>query len=284
MYSNVAFSFQGLLQADDDIQYTTISVMNAQLPISWYTVNSSNNTLIYSINNVVSVVTFTVGNYNANSFIAEFKSKMPAAFNCTLNRVNGKFQFTHATSNFKFLGSSTCCQLLGFMKGIDYSSTSNVLTPPYPCNFSGVSRIRIASDELSTYTMDSYTGNFSNTLQTLSVNSGAFGVLLYENNHNFKAILRNKTINYFDVQIYDDNEQLIDFNGIHWSLTLQIDIVRTIGNGLGKIAPSATLETSGETQGNNVQDQQHEQNLVDLPVTTGDDDLDFLLFVNGTYQ
>ena len=43
MNSNVLFSFIGLLKQDDDIIRTDISIVNAQFPISFYIINSTNN-------------------------------------------------------------------------------------------------------------------------------------------------------------------------------------------------------------------------------------------------
>lgn len=271
--SDVIFSFAGLLQSEDDIVYSQISIMNAQIPISYYIINEYNNVLEYSINNISYSVTFSVGNYNANSFITEFVSKMPSGFSCVLNRITGKYSFTHS-SNFIFLGTSTIFKVLGFIPNTNYSSINKVLNGVNPCNFVGVSKIRIASNELLTYTMDSFSGNFSNTLQTVSVNSGSFGMLLYENSNSFKALLRNNTLNYFDIQIFDENNNLINFNGIHWNMTLQLDITRKKSNSIGKIneAPVENVE------------QQQQQSTETLPVSSGDDDLDLLLYQNNIYQ
>ena len=43
MKSNVNFNFISLLKDDNDILRTYVSVLNAQIPISFYVINSSNN-------------------------------------------------------------------------------------------------------------------------------------------------------------------------------------------------------------------------------------------------
>ena len=47
--SDIEFQFNGLLKQDDDIQQVQISLVNAQIPVSWYIINYTNNvfTLMY---------------------------------------------------------------------------------------------------------------------------------------------------------------------------------------------------------------------------------------------
>ena len=45
MNSDVEFHTMGLLQQQDYIMYSTISIVNAELPISFYAINSNNNVL-----------------------------------------------------------------------------------------------------------------------------------------------------------------------------------------------------------------------------------------------
>ena len=45
LLSNVVFNFKGLLKRDDDILYSSIAVLNAQIPCSFYIVNATNNVI-----------------------------------------------------------------------------------------------------------------------------------------------------------------------------------------------------------------------------------------------
>lgn len=283
LLSSCVFEFQGLLKNEQDILYTQISLLNAQIPISYYIINEYNNTLVYKIGTVTTTINFDLGNYNANTFATHFKIKMPT-FTMTLNRINGKLSIIN-TSNFTILSTSTISKLLGFDPLIDYSSVALLLTAPYPCNFAGITRIKIISNELSTYAMDSVTGNFSNLFTSISVNSGSYGILLYENNHNFKALLRNKSIDYFDIGFLDDDENYIDFNNINWHMTLQIDIVRKLQNTDTQLQLQPldiNYDIPQEEQPQDELPQEEEQNIE--PESTGDDDLDLLMYQNGIYQ
>ena len=69
MLSNVVFPFSGILKNETNMKHVYISMMNAQVPVSFYVINSTNNVL-----KVVSGTTFlgytltlTYGNYNLNT-------------------------------------------------------------------------------------------------------------------------------------------------------------------------------------------------------------------------
>ena len=284
--SNVVFNMSGMLKNEDDIVMTQISVHSAQIPISYYIVNYTNNTLVYKYHDdPITTIVFDTGNYNANTFITQFTSKI-AHITPVLSKLNGKFIYT-APSSFTFYHTgSTCFKFLGLDANTDYTGTN--ITSPYPVQFQGITRLKIVSNELNTYSMDSNTGNFSNTLATLSVNSSAYGILLYDNTSQYKPILRNRDNNIFDIGILDDNDNFINFNNCSWKITLQLDITRLSNlmdrtfpkpnNNLGQNPdnPDIAQNPDNPDLGNTAPE------LVDLG--TGDTDLDFLMYQNKIYQ
>jgi hypothetical protein len=281
LLSSVYFNFQGLLKNEDDILYTQISVQNAQIPISYYTVNIYNNILKYKLGaGAIQTISFSVGNYNASTFITEFMSKIPQLI-MTFNRINGKFSINSSQSFQLYYNGSTCFKILGLDIKTDYSSTANLLSCPFPCQFQGITRIKINSSTLSTYSLDSINGGYSNTLACISVNSGAYGILLYQNTSQYKPILRESLLNGFDIDLLDDDENKINFNNVSWHITLQLDIIRKF-NIVDKTFPQLMQ---------NIPDSKDEEtkteeinNIEDIPITTGDDDLDFLMYQLGNYQ
>ena len=67
--SDMLFNFQNVLNDEDDIVSSNICVMNAQFPVSFYTINSTNNIFSMSTNvNLSNTFTIPVGNYNANNY------------------------------------------------------------------------------------------------------------------------------------------------------------------------------------------------------------------------
>lgn len=292
--SNVVFNMNGMLKNEDDIVMTQISINSAQIPISYYIVNYTNNTLVYKYHDdPITTIVFDTGNYNATSFITQFTSKI-AHITPTLNKLNGKFTYSSNQIITFYHTGSTCFKFLGLDANTDY--TGEDFVSPYPVQFQGITRLKIVSNELSTYSMDSNTGNFSNTLATISVNSSAYGILLYENTSLYKPILRNRDNNsIFDIGILDDNDNFINFNNCSWRITLQLDITRLsnlmdrtfptsnnnnlpITQDLGQVPDNPDLPQNSDNPdlGNTTPD------LVDLG--TGDSDLDFLMYQNNIYQ
>lgn len=283
--SSCSFNFPNMLQDEDDILYTTISVQSAQIPISYYIVNEYNNRLSYQIGtSAVTSITFSEGNYNATSFIDEWKLRLPS-ITLTLNKTTGKFLFTRSGS-FKFFSSdSSCFKLLGLNPDDDYylMSPPYTLASPFPCQFQGITRVTVASNALTTYAMDSREGNYSNAIATIPVNSGSYGILLYQNTIGFKPLLREKALSLFDIQLLDDSNNLINFNNVHWNITLQMDITRKLII-VDKTFPIPTTEIPADNSVDVLEEDVPEEDVpqgVPLKDSSGDDDLDFLLFKSG---
>jgi hypothetical protein len=279
--SDMVYFFKGLLTEDDDRLYSQISIQSAQFPVSFYVVNYSNNTLRYQYHNdPITTISFDVGNYNATSFIAQFHSKVVNQVSLTFDKLTGKYQI-NSNQNFTFYQQgSTCFRLLGLDLESDYVVTTAPYDEPapFPCNFAGITRLKIVSEKLATYSRDSST--ITNVLATIPVNAPPFGILLYQNTSNFKAMLRERVIDFFDIRIYDDFNNLINFNGIEFGITLQLDIIRNYSDMdttfpplQRTIAPSTKPEPEEPVP---VPDD-------NLPLGTGDTDLDFFLYSKGIY-
>ena len=280
-HSYMVYFFKGLLTEDDDRLYSQISIQSAQFPVSFYVVNYSNNTLRYQYHNLpITTISFDVGNYNATSFIAQFHSKVVNQVFLTFDKLTGKYQI-NSNHNFTFYQQgSTCFRLLGLDLESDYVVTTAPYDQPapFPCNFAGITRLKIVSEKLATYSRDSST--ITNVLATIPVNAPPFGILLYQNTSNFKAMLRERVIDFFDIRIYDDFNNLINFNGIEFGITLQLDIIRNYSDMdttfpplQRTIAPSTKPEPEEPVP---VPDD-------NLPLGTGDTDLDFFLYSKGIY-
>ena len=90
--SNILFDFKSILTDDQDVIQAQVSVDNAQIPVSFYTINYSNCVLAYRVNGVYSTITLSHGNYNFNTL----SSKIEVLFNAltipitiTIDKVSG---------------------------------------------------------------------------------------------------------------------------------------------------------------------------------------------------
>jgi hypothetical protein len=282
--SDMYFKFDGMLKDEDDIIYSQISIHTAQIPISFYIVNVYNNKFVYKyFNDEITTVYFDVGNYNANTFLTYFNSVIPHV-TLSFNKINGKFTISSNHAIYIY-PDSTCYKLLGLKAGISYSDTTNpyIIQTPFPCQFQGISRIKINSNELSGYSMDSATGSYSPLIDCITVNSSAFGVILFQNITNLKTPLRNKILTGFDIQFLDDDNNLINFNGCEWNLTIELNIIRQfyiVDRTFPKLQPESqeeapeAQEEAPETQPETEPEDNNNMNVE----PTDDDDLDLLLY------
>lgn len=292
--SDVQFNFTGILKDNPNIVETKLQIQNAQIPYSFYNVNIYNNILKFSIDGLPTIYTLTLtrGNYNANSLITELTNEfiLLGITNITIviSSITGCLQFTKTTGSLSLLYTgSTIFKVLGLDINTNYNSIGGIINAPYPLNLLGTLKLRLASDTLQTNNIDSSVGGSFNILSTLPIEAGNFGLILYDNISGIQSILDNKYLDGFDIKILDDDNNLINFNNIGWSISLLINITRKRDNNSKSdfkniIKPLFQLiENQQQNQDSNIEDNQNqEQNNINELIPEFDDsnDLDFLLY------
>jgi len=225
LLSDVLFPFTGVLKEDHDIFYSTIGIVNASLPVSFYVINSNNNVL--KIQNNTTLITYSIvipiGNYNANGLIANLTTQIQAlgfsTFSLAINRSNGILTFSFPSS-FTIMASSSIFTVLGFYGTASITGTS--ITASYPLNLLGTKKVKIFSSLLATIGVDSQTRYSSGTLATINVSDSPFGMIQFLNQSSYYAKLRMRKIDNIDIKLLDENGNLLDFNNVDWVITLQL--------------------------------------------------------------
>ena len=224
--SNLVWQTNGVLKDEPNIMYCTISVANVQIPVSFYSVNYTNNILNYTIASIDYSITITVGNYNSDTFITELQTQFLLnghTFIITLNTINGILTFSTVSLNFTFLSTSTCKSLLGFTT--NSTSTSFSLQMSYPLNLLGIKKLKLCSHLLTTSNLDPTAGNL---LFAIPNKVPAYEMIAWENTSNIVSILKVKQIDVIDIQILDENDAFINFNNQPCLITLRLGIFRNI--------------------------------------------------------
>jgi hypothetical protein len=302
--SNVYFSFKGLLTDDSTIKRVSVAVQDAQFPYSFYNINIYNNLLRISDNGDPPVVlTLTRGNYNANSLITEIQAQLLNAginhWSISISSITGLLTFTCQNNHSftLFSSGSTCFKVLGLDPSTDYTSVGGTLTAPYPLNLLGTLKLRIASYELSTSSIDSTVAGNLNILASIPINTGNFGLIMYENKTNVANELNTKILDGFDLEILDDDGNFVNFNNAYWTISLLIMIERDFANNLTfnqivqksmqntlEDPPVTSLKDSlganEEKDTNNANDETYVEPVI-LEDTIEADDLDLLLYSRG---
>ena len=223
--SNLLFNFKNILSDEQHMLKSEIVVLNAQIPVSFYVINEYNNVLKISGTGILTTtITIETGNYNANTLISELKSQFLSSgvvfTNIKINKNSGKLVFTSLLfTNYRFSGSML--DILGTTSSVNSSSTTYRCI--YPLNLLGVQKLSIKSEKLAVQTASSVDYSFSNTLVTIPVDVSPFSMISYTSQSDAnKNLLNVRTINEIDIQIYDENNNLINFNNLDWNITLII--------------------------------------------------------------
>lgn len=218
MNSNMTFNIANPVVNNPNIVYATIRVTHAEIPYSFYIINSNNNLLSLSTGDI----TIPVGNYNANTLITQLNSQFPTGMTITFSNSTGKFTISYNAA-FSINSSSTCGIVVGFTNGTSYNSSLNAIIMPYPCNLLGTKNLYIKLsnfqfDNMNTLTKDKI------TLCNIPVNVPCYNLILYNNISTIGTIIKDGT--YPDkiyLEIRDDYNTFVDFNNIEFNITMEID-------------------------------------------------------------
>lgn len=238
MLSFVEYEFIGLLREEPNIVHAEISLISAEIPVSFYTINNTNHALEYEISFVIKTIIVPNGNYNGNSLIDVLDAAFLAngdTITVIINQTNGVLTFSTTTALWSIRQSSnSIIAVLGFEIGTTtYNSTALspfTITPPHPLNLLGAKRISVCSNDLPIYSYSSLSNNLSNILATVEINVPAFGLIFYKNTTLIKSKLRVSALDSFDIQLKDEFGNLLDFNNAPWSITLGLFITRDLSS------------------------------------------------------
>lgn len=225
--SNVQFNFSGLIKDEPNLLRTFVTVLNAQIPVSFYIIDETNNVLNYTQSSVPKTITIAVGNYNGTQIVTAlnnaFISNGSSSIVVSLNNLNGILLFTITGSiSYTLLSTSTIKQLLGF--DINISGTTTIILP-YMLNLLGKKKIFINSYNLRNSAYSSKNFSFVQTIATVPVDQPPYNMINYVSTIELeKIILSNRTLDAIDIQIIDEYNNFINFRNIDWTITIILTI------------------------------------------------------------
>ena len=219
--SSVLFNFKGILTDEDNIVSSNICVMNAQIPVSFYTI-SEDFDIVYVVGiNPIGNTTIPAGNYNFNSLKKMIEADtISLGINLTFNidRSTGKVNFTQtAPTNLSLIVFEG---LLSGLTGIKYAKlfgydtrtivpVGNQWLAPNPLNLLGVKKLYIRSQNLQISSFDSITNNLGITIATIPVEVPSFSMISYSTQSDLnKSNLQIKTIDQIDISVRYNNGQI----------------------------------------------------------------------------
>jgi len=243
--SNLLFSTPNLITDDVDIQYCTVGLIDAQIPVSWTLIDSDTNILNLSYLSTLYQIQLPFGNYNGDNIVSTLEATFDLALSSvsltsivTLDLITGRltFKFVGATSQVTFLytGSDGLYRILGLIPGLDYESVTagafEFIYPTAPLNLLGIKQIRVCSNNLATVgNFTSGQTNPNNIICSIPINEPAWSLITYENKTNLFSKLKSRNISIIDIQLFDELGRYIQMNSINYTFTLQIVIYRQLG-------------------------------------------------------
>jgi len=224
--SNIRFNFSGLLQDSDNLLRTYITVLNAQIPVSFYIIDETDNILYYTDNSVSKTLELTPANYNGNQMVTALNTGFTAnssPITCFLAPQTGILYFTiTGSTSITFLSTSTVKSILGF--DVDISSSS-LLKLPYQLNLLGKKKLFINSNNLRNSAFTSKSFSSVQTIATIPVDQPPYNMINYTSISDLERnILFNRSLDVIDIQIVDEDNKYINFQNINWSITLCLTI------------------------------------------------------------
>ena len=201
----------------EEIKKVSFCVEHCEVPNSFYIINYKNN--ILTLNSIQ--YTIQVGNYNVRTFIDYLKTLIPSTFTITYSAISNKLTFTN-TSIFTINATTST---INKTIGLSTTNLSGALTYelPYVVNFLPIPRINFKSNyfKFNNYNTSDKTSDLFLSLQN---NTGQLNMINYTNQTQTEFLLQDLNITTFNINVMDDNNNLINFNNIDWTMTLLFKI------------------------------------------------------------
>ena len=205
----------------------SISVQTASIPYSFYNCDDFNNKIVYIENTTTYTKYIPQGNYNVNTLITALKLLLGSNFNIVYSSLDNSYTFTNSLYDFQLLSSSLCFEIIGFKDGTSYSSNNRILKSTISINLFTIRNIYISSNNLMLNNVNSSTPNNSSILCSIPITSSHGSIITYSNIYDVKnEVYHTNNLNLMHIKLTDQDCDLIDLNGCHFSLTLQLDITK----------------------------------------------------------
>jgi hypothetical protein len=212
---------------------TGAEIISAEIPYTFYTVNTSNNTLLLSDGTNNYTYTMPVGNYSVSNFSDTLTSGLDtqfaangiaAGFSATFSQMSYEYTLMHKTQQFQlFYQGSTLAPVIGLTAD---SVLGTTFTMQEVINLSGPNYLLIWSKTLAKpkRIRPYLNGTQANILYKCPVNVNPGDIIieknLYPNMLEYGTPQRLVTI---DLSLTDPQGNPVNLNGQQWSCTVNIE-------------------------------------------------------------
>ena len=223
--TDITFAISPPLTTTDFFNFT-VTLESAEIPVSFYNVNSSNNTFIYHLisSGVETTISIPVKNYNATQLLTVLNTLLSSlSVVVTYDEQTNRYTFT-GSADFKIKGNAF--RLLGLVPdATTYNlSSSNILVSPSMINllFPRNCFLQLISTQATTY---------NSTIAKVQLSAQDLQVVYFAGTvaSEFSILLSDRTLSSVRVSLVDDDGLALGaasgLNGIYWSLGVNIETV-----------------------------------------------------------
>ena len=222
--TDVTFAISPPLTISDFFNFT-LTLESAEIPISFFNVNSSNNTFVYRRDHdgVETTITIPVKNYNATQLLTVLNTLVSSLdLVVTYDEQTNRYTFS-APADFKLKGNAF--RLLGLIPdSLTFnSSSSNVLISPSMINllFPRNCFLKLISTQATTY---------NSILAKVQLSAEDLQILYWSGSvaSEFAITLTDRVLTSIRVSLIDDDNQPIGgsegLNKIDWSIGINVEV------------------------------------------------------------
>lgn len=198
-----------------------LSLLDIEIPFSFYQTNSSNNILTGSVGGQSYNFTIPVGNYTATELAATITTLFTgASITCsvTYDKKTNNMTFTAGSNVTITLSSaSTLLQQIGF-SSIGVLSGTTTLSSSQSVNVSPLRVLYVKCNNLSVN--NRYNNTTSNVIANVPLETSRNGITFYKAHSNISSEVYDEKIDLLSISIVDENDDPVDFRGVDITLSL----------------------------------------------------------------
>ena len=206
-----------------------ISVESCSIPLSYYTINETNNQFRVNSNGGA-YATFQIapGNYTAKSVVNAITEPAAVPFKMVFNTALSTYKFSPKVAG-NSIDFETCSNQVYRLLGMDLTDSNLPFTSTYyspnPVYLIYTSGVYISLNNVGNSNIDTGISNQnSNCLIRIPITQPSNTILQFFTNVGFKNIMSASVLNQIDLSILDDNRQPLNLTAnVDWTVVLRVD-------------------------------------------------------------
>lgn len=204
------------------------SIESASIPLSYYTINETNNKFRFSAQGFPKEGAIAEGNYTIKTLLNamnDITGGIQLSYDAAQSKV--KIMFPNGNLNHIVDVPNNIYKLLGLSVGFNLPSS---YTAPSCVCVVYTSGLYVALNNIDNSNIDTgLSSQSSNVLLRIPISQPTNTYLQYFNNVGFKTLLNTQVLSSIDISLLDDNRNLLQLTpNVDWTIVLRVDFERTI--------------------------------------------------------